>query len=379
MKRKRRYPGLRETKGKWKYRFMVDHVTYARVTGLEATAVNAMAALRQREEHRQMVILGKPVAKRVRFNEAVERFLAWSKQEHRDKPNTWRRQKTSLSSLKAMLSTFYMDTLHAGAVDDYKAWRREQGVREVTLRHDLHALSQVCQYADRQGWMEGNPVRLVKMPSDRDSRNERVLTNEEERTYFEAARGLVAGDVGRLILLQGMRPDEVLSTIKDSIDLAVGSLVVEQSKTRAGRRTLDLTAESRTILGRRMRWASPWVFPGAISTRKLTGTGDYEKVKGRRGQVYGSHERHYGYSSYISAHNRICKKCGVSFDPYSLRHTFATRFYEHTRDVFALQKVLGHSDLKTLQRYVHVDEEHVREAMRKYEAGLVPVVEEVVQ
>ena len=49
MKRKRRYPGLRETKGKWKYRFMVDHVTYARVTGLEATAVNAMAALRQRE------------------------------------------------------------------------------------------------------------------------------------------------------------------------------------------------------------------------------------------------------------------------------------------------------------------------------------------
>ena len=135
-----------------------------------------------------------------------------------------------------------MDTLHAGAVDDYKAWRREQGVREVTLRHDLHALSQVCQYADRQGWMEGNPVRLVKMPSDRDSRNERVLTNEEERTYFEAARGLVAGDVGRLILLQGMRPDEVLSTIKDSIDLAVGSLVVEQSKTRAGRRTLDLTS-----------------------------------------------------------------------------------------------------------------------------------------
>ena len=141
MKRKRRYPGLRETKGKWEYRFMTDGVTYQRVTGLEATAANATAALGQREEHRQMVILGKPVAKRVRFNEVVERFIAWSKQEHRDKPNTWRRQKTSLSSLTAMLSTYYMDTLRAGNIDDYKAWRRENGISEVTLRHDLHALS----------------------------------------------------------------------------------------------------------------------------------------------------------------------------------------------------------------------------------------------
>ena len=63
------------------------------------------------------------------------------------------------------------------------------------------------------------------------------------------------------------------------------------------------------------------------------------------------------------------------FDPYSLRHTFATRFYTETKDIFALQKVLGHTDLKTLQRYVHVDEEHVREAMRKFEEGLRPVVE----
>ena len=228
--------------------------------------------------------------------------------------------------------------------------------------------------------MEGNPVRLVSMPSDRDSRNERVLTDKEERTYFETAQKHPAAfGIGRLIIMQGMRPDEVLSLLKDAIDLSTETLAVEHSKSKAGQRTLNLTAESRTILGRRMRWASPWVFPGAVSVRNSETPGDYEKVKGRRGKVYGSHERHYTYSAYISAHNRICEACGVSFDPYSLRHTFATRFYAETKDIFALQKVLGHSDLKTLQRYVHLDEEHVREAMRKYEAGLLPVVEEVVQ
>ena len=372
MKRKRRYPGLRETKGKWEYRFMLDGLTYARVTGLEASAANATAALKQREEHRQTVRLGKPVAQRVRFNEASDRFLFWSEREHRDKPNTWKRHRTSLASLKRMFSSTYMDNLTPGLIDDYKAWRRDMEVRDVTLRHDLHALSQLCRYAARQGWITGNPVRLVDMPSDRDARNERVITLDEERAYFDRADGSPAHDIGRLILLQGMRPDEVLGLEKQTVDMDVGTLRVVGGKSRAAWRTLNLTAESKTLLGRRMRFGSPWVFPGAISARRLTTVGDYEKVRGKRGWVYGSHERYYTYSAYISSHNRICKASGVLFDPYALRHTFATRFWTQTRDIFALQRVLGHADLKTLQRYVHVDEEHVREAMRKYEAGLVP-------
>ena len=236
-------------------------------------------------------------------------------------------------------------------------------------------LSQLFQYAERQAWTESNQVRLVDMPSDRDSRNEHVLSDDDERAYFATARKHpVVHDVGRLIILQGMRPDEVLSLQKDCIDLEKGTLKVKSSKTSAGKRTLNLTAESRSILGRRMRWASPFVFPGAVSARKLDAVGDYEVVAGRRGQVYG-HAKPYTYSAYIGAHNRICKLCGASFDPYSLRHTFATRFYAQTKDVFSLQRVLGHADLKTLQRYVHVDDEHVRDAMRKYEASLRSIVE----
>ena len=38
--------------------------------------------------------------------------------------------------------------------------------------------------------MDTNAVRAVDMPSDRESRNERVLTDEEERLYFRFFRGI---------------------------------------------------------------------------------------------------------------------------------------------------------------------------------------------
>jgi site-specific recombinase XerC len=69
---------------------------------------------------------------------------------------------------------------------------------------------------------------------------------------------------------------------------------------------------------------------------------------------------------------------------YDLRHTFATRFYEATRDVEALRRVLGHANLRTIQKYVHLSHDHVDAAMRSYEAALpkistVPQKQEVIQ
>jgi predicted site-specific integrase-resolvase len=47
---------------------------------------------------------------------------------------------------------------------------------------------------------------------------------------------------------------------------------------------------------------------------------------------------------------------------------WSLRFYEATRDVEALRKVLGHSNLRTIQKYVHVSQDHVDGAMKIYEA-----------
>ena len=45
---------------------------------------------------------------------------------------------------------------------------------------------------------------------------------------------------------------------------------------------------------------------------------------------------------------------------HALRHRFATRAYHHNRDVFTLQKLLGHASAATTQRYVQVSDAHMR-------------------
>jgi len=52
-------------------------------------------------------------------------------------------------------------------------------------------------------------------------------------------------------------------------------------------------------------------------------------------------------------------------NPHSLRHAGATAAYRATRDLRAVQQMLGHASMATTQRYLHLDED----AMRRAAAG----------
>ena len=95
-----------------------------------------------------------------------------------------------------------------------------------------------------------------------------ILTSDEEKHYFSrAAKHRDLHDLGRIMLNQGMRPDEVTALHRNDIDLSLGQLHIPQGKSSAARRTLDLTTESRQILASsqilasRMSGNSLWIFP----------------------------------------------------------------------------------------------------------------------
>jgi site-specific recombinase XerD len=69
------------------------------------------------------------------------------------------------------------------------------------------------------------------------------------------------------------------------------------------------------------------------------------------------------------AHQKALRETGIEppFRLYDLRHTYGTRAIEAGIDVFSVAKLMGHADLDTTQRYVHLSKGHLEEAQKKIE------------
>jgi integrase len=320
------------------------------------------------------------------FRDAADQFIEWAKGEHQAKPNTWKRLRGSITSLKEYFGKRPLHTITVGQVQDYMSWRRVcprcdgegcgtceetgHGVKEVTLRHDLHALSPLFSYGLTHNWCSQNPVERVKIPGDADAVRIHVLSPAEERLYFDGClrtaeelsraasqlKGRLAWakqraaqafrnlhDLGLLMILQGPRPSEAMRARVEHVSLTHSEWEIPGGKSKAARRTLHLTPQAQAILEARIDLAGPdgWLFRGK--------------------------ERETPLSDVENAHGKILEKFGLAFVIYDFRHTFATRFAEATGgDVVALAAILGHSNLRTVMRYVHVSREHQKVQMRQF-------------
>lgn len=58
----------------------------------------------------------------------------------------------------------------------------------------------------------------------------------------------------------------------------------------------------------------------------------------------------------------IKKKIG----PHTLRHSFATHLLENGADLITIQNMLGHENIVTTERYLHVNRKHLVESISKY-------------
>ena len=343
---------LRERCGNWHYRFQYLRKEYSGDTGLAATPQNMRDAGKIEAAAVDALEQGKQPVRRIQpkpFTKAVEEFLPVAETRYRAHPSSFKRIKTSLSSALMYFKKTPVHLIDGAKVDLYKAWRAtNHEVRDITIRHDLHAMSTFFTHAIRHHWALVNPIAEVEIPSDADAVRIHVLTQEEEEKYFRyATRYPDLHDIGRIMINQGMRPDEVACLAKTDINLDAGTIKIRRGKTDAARRTLDMTAETRGILKAHLEGDSLWVFP----SRRLPG-------------------KHIGRIN--SAHDSVvanAAKAGVclNFVPYDLRHTFATRMAESGVDLGTLAALLGHDSIRCVQKYVHISAEHKRTAMKQYD------------
>lgn len=342
---------LREKNGKWEYRFRLHGERVTQVTDLEATEENRPRALKLEQKRRDAILKGEqPVHRQIArgFSDAAKEFLEWCDVQHADKPNTARRVKVSMWSLREWFQNKNIVAIRRSDIERYKTWRLvTHRVQPITLRHDLDALSKFLEWAIVMDIRHDNPMSEVQKPSTEDAVRMHVLTAAEEFDYFHRIeeRGYKnLADIARLILDQGMRPDEAYSLERRGVDLENGRVTIFTGKTKAAKRRLKLTPEARMIVERRHAESQGgrWLFPSP--------------------KIAGTH-----LTKLNTAHNEVCKatpeRDALHFVLYDLRHTFATRAAEKGMDLGTLAAVLGHSSLRMVLKYVHIRQNHMDSEM----------------
>ena len=344
----------------WHYRFQFKGKEYTGNTGLQASRRNRKKAQKIGRELMRDLRNGSSnqAIQPVSLKAVIDEFRRLAEPRYRAHPSSFKRINTSLVSATSFFGAKLVREIDAGAIDEYVSWRIvESRVKDITVRHDLYALSRFFATAIRKRWASNNPIREIEIPSDTDAVRIHPLTMHEEEQYFRrAAKHPDLYDVGRLIINQGMRPDEVIRLAKVDIDLPRHLIHIRNGKSSAAKRAIPMTSESKEIIEQRMQTKSNWLFPSSKDSSRPIG-----KIN--------------------SAHNRVlaeARKQGLhlAFVPYDLRHTFATRAGQCGMDLPTLASILGHSSIRCLRFYVHPMQDHQRQAMARFEQSQQQLREE---
>jgi integrase len=285
-----------------------------------------------------------------KFEEHVEKFLAWSKENHR--PKTHDLHKTNCDTLLRFFRGCWLDEITREIVEDFKAARSREKrlnahdgsiVSPPTVNRGLTTLKLLFNYAENCGYAVSNPVRGVAFYPEGDGRT-RVVSFDEEIAYFAAASQPLK-DVALVIIDTGMRPEEVFRIRTENLNFAERSIFNPFGKHRAAKRKVAMTADVFELLKTRAREGrGPFVFPS----------------KNDLGRPIGSVRK---------AHDATVERAGIAehFKLYDLRHTFATRAVAAGVDLPTLSAILGHTKIQMTMRYVHPAEEQKKIAAGKFE------------
>jgi len=136
-----------------------------------------------------------------------------------------------------------------------------------------------------------------------------------------------------LVYSSGLRVSEVVALKKEHIDLSRQVIYVKLGKGRKDRYTMLSEKASQVIQKYYKQYKiDKWVFPGQIAARHLT-------IRSAQ-RVFEKAVRNAGITKDISIHG--------------LRHTFATHLLETGTDIRYIQELLGHSNIRTTERYTQV-------------------------
>jgi integrase len=178
------------------------------------------------------------------------------------------------------------------------------------------------------------------------------------RLEIDGAVSGVFADALRLLLLTGARKTEILGLRWREVDIVRNVLVLPPERTKAGAKTgerrIPLSAPALEILVRRRRDAEAFKFKAA---------GDWKT--GLKNAFVFPASRGAGHA--IGLRRAFKKACAIAELPdlriHDLRHSFASFAIANGASLFLIGKLLGHASARSTERYAHLSNDPLRDAV----------------
>lgn len=229
-------------------------------------------------------------------------------------------------------------------------------ITPTTVNRTLDLLKRVM-YRARDNWSAAlgkNPIWRKHRLKETEHHVRELSTAEE--SAIDAAEDLDFADVRRFAIITGLRLSNLFLT-KTQVDF---ELAVIRVITKGGvPRVIPLTREAYAILWRR-KDDHPVYFFTAVCRKKWRNPHNRDDVRevGKRYPITAD-----GFSSHK---DRAWSKAGVKARIHDLRHTNGMRTLRKTQNLRAVQKLLGHADIKTTAKfYTDATVEDLRQAMEE--------------
>ncbi|MBU0505401.1 MAG: tyrosine-type recombinase/integrase [bacterium] len=224
-----------------------------------------------------------------------------------------------------------------------------KGLSNASVNHVRTQMSTMYNLAIREEWF-GNSLQTNPFDRIRPMKvmNQRLIywTLEEIQTFLMSEKDSHYYPLWILLLNTGLRNGEAVAVHGEQFDRAAHILYVDRLWCHRERKIRMETKGCRIrnvgLNPAIQKIVYPFVHSGPI-------------FKQPEGKAIGT--------DYLcrKLFKRACKKANVRYiGIHGLRHTFASQFIMNGGSLYDLQKILGHSNIKTTERYAHFSHSHLQ-------------------
>jgi len=226
-------------------------------------------------------------------------------------------------------------------IDAYRAFLlKQEGLGAKTAQHYLAALKAVLARAERERLIERNPAKGVK-PIRAPEHEKPYLTVEEiQRLYNTPVEGELADEVRRGFLLScftGLRLGDIRSLLWGDIRREPEPMIKKRQNKTGDIVSIPLAPIAWELIDdKRLHRQDELVFPRLTATK---GVNPHQPLIAWR------------------------KRAGIekAFGWHAGRHSFAMMTLEASGDIYAVSRLLGHSDIKITEVYLRMTDQRKKE------------------